>query len=320
MRRGLEGDGRHHAKHDKPSRAVSLLDLEQLEELAREGLVFRPGELGENLTVSGANVRNLLPGTRLRVGTTILQIEEPRIPCYVLNQIMEGLEGKMWGRCGVMASVVVGGMVRRGDAVEVLGNAMLRREARASLAGAILAGGLSSRMGTPKAGVRLPDGRTMFGAVYGAVSEVCERVIVLGECRGVDREEYAGLVHLPDLHPQHGPISGIEALLASGVAESYLVIACDQPLVSPYLLNLLCHAHGGAGVFLRDEMGKKHAPFPGIFEGHWLGEVRHAMEAGQYSVNRVVQPLCRDWRTIPMGLARELASIDTRESLETLCG
>jgi MOSC domain-containing protein YiiM len=117
---GLVGDGRIHAKHVRPDRAISLWDYEVLKQLAREGFPLTPGAAGENLTVAGLRVQKLAPGTRLRIGDVVLQLEQPRKPCYVLDAIDPRLKEVIVGRCGYMASVVHEGTIRPGMPIEVL--------------------------------------------------------------------------------------------------------------------------------------------------------------------------------------------------------
>ncbi len=110
-REGLLGDGRNHTKHIRPDRAISLFDLEILERLVCEGFPLTPGAAGENLTVSGLHVQEMLPGTLLRIGDVILKLEQPRKPCYVLDSIDTRLKEVIVGRCGYLASVVRAGII-----------------------------------------------------------------------------------------------------------------------------------------------------------------------------------------------------------------
>lgn len=114
---GFVGDGRNHTKHIRPDRAVSLLDMEIIAQLRREGFAVAPGAIGENLTVSGLNVQRLPPGTLLQVGRILLRLEEPRKPCYVLDSIDPRLKEVLVGRCGYMASVVRGGRMVPGSPI-----------------------------------------------------------------------------------------------------------------------------------------------------------------------------------------------------------
>jgi MOSC domain-containing protein YiiM len=114
---GLAGDGRSHAKHIRPDRAVSLFDLEILQQLVREGFPLKPGTAGENLTVEGLDVQSLPPGTILEIGDVVLRLEAPRKPCYVLDAIDPRLKDVIVGRCGYLASVLRGGTLHIGAAI-----------------------------------------------------------------------------------------------------------------------------------------------------------------------------------------------------------
>ncbi len=63
---GLLGDAHDHEKHNTPLQAVSLLDIEDLDDLQTEGFAVAPGACGENLTVRGLDADGLEPGDRLR--------------------------------------------------------------------------------------------------------------------------------------------------------------------------------------------------------------------------------------------------------------
>lgn len=116
---GIEGDAHAHDKHNRPDRAISLFDLELLNDLVAEGFPLRPGSAGENLTVAGLHVQSLPRGTRLRIGAVVLQLEEPRKPCYVLDAIDERLKDAIVGRCGYMASVIQPGVLCPAMEIEV---------------------------------------------------------------------------------------------------------------------------------------------------------------------------------------------------------
>lgn len=117
---GLQGDGRNHAKHIRPDRALSVWDHENLQQLVAEGFQLTPGAAGENLTVSGLNVQQMLPGTLLRIGDVVLKLEQPRKPCYVLDAIDPRLKEVIVGRCGYMASVVRVGVLCPGMPIQVI--------------------------------------------------------------------------------------------------------------------------------------------------------------------------------------------------------
>jgi MOSC domain-containing protein YiiM len=117
---GLVGDGHAHQKHCRPHRAVSIQDLELLDELRAEGYPVGPGIMGENVTVRGLNVQQLAPGDRLRFenGPTV-ELTEPRKPCFVLDAIDPALQVAVVGRCGFLGSVVRTGRLFPGQHIVV---------------------------------------------------------------------------------------------------------------------------------------------------------------------------------------------------------
>ncbi len=107
-------------------------------------------------------------------------------------------------------------------------------EGGGKIVGAILAGGLSTRMGEPKHALRLPDGRTMIEHVHDTIARVCERIVIVG-----NEEIVRGATYIADNVDHLGPIGGIEALLASGVSHDYLVVPCDMPLITVEIVRAI---------------------------------------------------------------------------------
>ncbi len=117
---GLCGDGHDHEKHRRPDRAVTIQDIELLDELRLEGFPVAPGLMGENLTVRGLGVQTLSPGDRLVFESgPVLELTQARKPCYVLDQIDPKLKETVIGRCGFLARVVQPGDLQPGQSITV---------------------------------------------------------------------------------------------------------------------------------------------------------------------------------------------------------
>ncbi len=117
---GLAGDGRAHEKHRRADRAVSIQDIELLEELAAEGYPVGPGVMGENITVRGLGVQTLAVGDRLRFQDgPVLELASVRKPCYVLDAIHPDLKDAVVGRCGFLCRVIEPGPLSPGQRVHV---------------------------------------------------------------------------------------------------------------------------------------------------------------------------------------------------------
>ncbi len=87
-------------------------------------MTFSWGKFGENLTTEGLLESTLCVGDRLRVGSAVLVVTQPRMPCYKLalrfkrdDMIQRFLTS---GRSGFYFSVVQEGPVDVGSEVEIL--------------------------------------------------------------------------------------------------------------------------------------------------------------------------------------------------------
>jgi len=118
---GIAGDGHNHEKHITPLQAVLLIDIEDIEDLRREGYRVYPGAMGENLTCRGLDADALRAGDRLRFsGGLVLEITKPRKPCYVLDAIDPVLKKIIVGRAGMYARVIEARPIRAGETIELL--------------------------------------------------------------------------------------------------------------------------------------------------------------------------------------------------------
>ena len=118
---GIVGDCKTHKKHETPDRAISLIDKEILDELVLEGYEVIPGAVGENFTVENLHVQTLQAGDRLSFeGGLLLELVEPRKPCFVLDAIDSNLKKEILGRCGFLARVIDEATINSGASISVL--------------------------------------------------------------------------------------------------------------------------------------------------------------------------------------------------------
>ena len=126
--RGVNVDGDDQADrkvHGGPDQAVYGYASEDYawwaNELARN---MTPAQFGENLTTRGIDINEALIGERWRIGTTLLQVTSPRIPCYKLAMKMDDPNFiKRFSaalRPGAYFAIVQEGAVEKGDEVEVV--------------------------------------------------------------------------------------------------------------------------------------------------------------------------------------------------------
>jgi MOSC domain-containing protein YiiM len=114
---GIEGD----RKGGHPKRNLNVMDTITLAELAAEGYPTGAGVLGENLVISGIDLRRLPAGAHLQIGAeAIVQLGKLREPCEQLTELDSRMPDSVVGRVGFMCRVVRGGLIRVGDPVAVV--------------------------------------------------------------------------------------------------------------------------------------------------------------------------------------------------------
>ena len=177
--------------------------------------------------------------------------------------------------------------------------------------GAILAGGGSTRMGAPKESIRLPDGRTMIDAVCDALGAVCDQLVIVGAT-----EARPDLPHVADLRPHTGPLAGLEALLASKLADTYLVCPCDVPGIAADLLRRLADAPPAPMVIFRVPGDDRTHALPARISVAALPAVRHLLDSSRRAVHQLVRAVETIEVEIPPAAARQLHNVNTPEDLD----
>ena len=101
---------------------------------------------------------------------------------------------------------------------------------------AILAGGASSRFGSPKA-LHLLDGRPMVSVVLDRLKPHFRTVFLAGWPTGLTPP--AGIDHYPDAFVGRAALGGIHTALANAPEEWVFCCGCDMPLVQPAVVSRL---------------------------------------------------------------------------------
>jgi MOSC domain-containing protein YiiM len=118
----LQADLRVHGGPDKAVYAYAIEEVRAWEaELGRD---LGPAAFGENLTTEGVDVSGARVGEQWRIGTALLQVVQPRVPCFKLNLKMgDNKFGKRFiaaERPGAYLRIVEEGELGAGDAVQVV--------------------------------------------------------------------------------------------------------------------------------------------------------------------------------------------------------
>jgi MOSC domain-containing protein YiiM len=117
-----QADLQAHGGFDKAVYAYAVEDQRWWE--GEIGRPLSPGEFGENLTTEGIELNDALVGERWQIGTAVLEVSEPRIPCWRLGVRMddEAFPRRFTKamRPGTYLRIVVEGELGAGDEIRVM--------------------------------------------------------------------------------------------------------------------------------------------------------------------------------------------------------
>ncbi|MEJ5156254.1 molybdenum cofactor guanylyltransferase [Gluconobacter wancherniae] len=150
------------------------------------------------------------------------------------------------------------------------------------LYGLVLAGGLSTRMGQDKAGL-IYRGRTQLEAAFDLVSSVVVSCFVSVRQSQVDdplRGEFPVIV---DQSEVDGPAAGLLSAHARFPAASWLVVACDLPLLDRGTLDHLLLSRDGKhdAYAYRSEHDGLPEPLCAVWEPAALEALKRQVDAGK---------------------------------------
>ena len=168
------------------------------------------------------------------------------------------------------------------------------------MAGLVLCGGASRRMGAEKALLAF-EGEALVARVARRLSSVASPVILAPGTRG--RLGDLGFEEVDDVAEGSGPLAGLAAGLSVSPHPLVAVVAVDMPFASPEVLTLLARRIGtaDAAIPVTDEGSQ---PLHAVYSTRALPAIRHALRSGRRAVREVVSDVLRArwverdaWRT-----------------------
>ena len=152
------------------------------------------------------------------------------------------------------------------------------------VAGFLLAGGQSSRMGSDKALLTF-QGELLVERALRTLRKVCEPVIIAG---GVARlATYAPVI--PDLNPGNGPLGGIVAALERTTSEWNLFLAVDMPLLPVAALRGLVASFDRSSLITLAQANGRVQPLCGVYSRQSLPVLRAEFAKGNLRVRAAVE-------------------------------
>lgn len=122
----LEGDEQaDRGAHGGPDKAIYAYAIEDKAWWEAEiGRLPEHGEFGENLSTEGINVTGALVGERWQIGTTLLEVSEPRVPCWRfavrMNDPTFPRKFARAGRPGTYLRIIKEGDLGAGDEIQIV--------------------------------------------------------------------------------------------------------------------------------------------------------------------------------------------------------
>ena len=140
--------------------------------------------------------------------------------------------------------------------------------------GAVLAGGLSSRMGSPKAIVELAS-RPLVARVVSTVGSAGLDPVVVAKPDSVLPKLDCRVLSEPS-EPHH-PLTGIVTALGASAGRGVVAVACDMPLVPSKLLTWLAQLEEPVAVC---EIGGRLEPLLGRYSPEVCEPLQASLDAG----------------------------------------
>lgn len=151
------------------------------------------------------------------------------------------------------------------------------------ITGIILSGGMSRRMGTDKAFVRI-EGKPMIQHVIDHVEPLCDQILISANQK---RYESLGFPVVYDVILDSGPAGGIVSCLSESSNEKNLVISCDLPFASTEFLKELLALSENYEITV-PEIGPVLQPLCGIYERRICKKMTYILQNGERAMRNVL--------------------------------
>lgn len=163
-------------------------------------------------------------------------------------------------------------------------------------------------------------GRDKSGLAYHGVPEWRRVQALLGACCArvlvsvseEQREAFAGEDLVVDRWAQIGPMGGVASALSECASSAVLTVACDMPGLDAATVNTLIAARDVDvdATVVMNARGQLE-PLCAVYEPGMLPQLERAIEAGEYSLNRVLSEarVCR----VEVPDAEALTNVNTPE-------
>jgi len=184
----------------------------------------------------------------------------------------------------------------------------------------ILAGGVSSRMGSNKALLTV-EGAPLIEKIYHTMAQLFREVILVTNTP----EEYAFLpcAMVADRYHGVGPLAGLHAGMKAGTGNWIFMTACDTPFLNPDVIRMICTFVGEYDAVVPLSPGGKE-PLQALYGRSCLAKVEQALEQGDWKLLNLLDHVrtrfvtLEELAAIP-GAQLSFCNINTLEEYKRLC-
>ena len=186
----------------------------------------------------------------------------------------------------------------------------------ARLLGGVLVGGQSRRMGRPKQLIEI-GGTTMIEHVVAALIEEVDEILLLGA--GPVPLVLESLSRVADAEECRGPMAGVLGAMRAEPEASWIVAACDMPLLRPEAVRwLVSRRRQGAWVVFPTLEGFVE-PLLSLYEPDARALLEEAAAAGEHALRHLASNPRVVTAEAPESLRRCWFSANTPQEILSLC-
>lgn len=161
-----------------------------------------------------------------------------------------------------------------------------------TIAGIVLAGGRSSRMGQNKALLPIGDMTAVERVIKKTAPFSDEQLLITNDLPAFS---FLNINMTEDMRPYEGPLAGLETAMHHVFAEWYFLTACDMPLIQTSVLKYLSEFTGAteADAVIPEIEGRQH-PLLALYRRKALPEVTACLSSNRRSVQALLDTITFD--------------------------
>ena len=145
-----------------------------------------------------------------------------------------------------------------------------------AISGIILAGGRSSRMGLDKTLLQY-NNETLIERTVRNLRHCADEIIIASNSTA--KYNLPGIVEVPDIYPDMGPLGGMHAALLAARHQHSFVVSCDMPFFSTEFVKYMVERKAGYDVVVA-EIQKRWEPLCAVYSRNCIEPIERLLQAG----------------------------------------